>query len=252
MEEEHCETCCIKDMIECAFELVRAGYPEYWNDINLFARNQLMENQVKYTGYMVTDNSLPDGEGITYRDIDKRMIGGFTGGSLPNSISLSKFRSIAGCCVGIAPVALKLVWDNAIVYEGNTITVNIPLDKDFVRTSYPDEGRVEVTAPRDCTIKIRLYPYMGDFQEEFAVFENVAAGETVTFPHPIETIEKHEHVRGMDLTVLWRGCDVIDILPHGEPLRLYQRDLSVPKDYPTAEEVAYTGAAVMGPTQQKK
>ena len=252
MEEEHCETCCIKDMIECAFELTRVGYSEYWNDFNLFARNQLMENQIKNADYVVADNSLPDGEGITYRDIGKRMLGGFTGGSLPNSISLSKFRSIAGCCVGTAPVALKLVWENAVVCEGDTITVNIPLDKDFVRTSYPDEGRIEVTAPYDCTIRIRMYPYMGDFSGEFKIFENVRAGETAVFTHAIETTEKKEHVRGMDLTVLWRGCDVVDILPHGEHLRLYQRDLSVPKDYPTADEVAYTGAANYGPTQQKK
>ena len=252
MEEEHCETCCIKDMIECAFELTRVGYNEYWNDINLFARNQLMENQVKYTGYVVSDNTLPDGEGITYRDIGKRMVGGFTGGSLPNSISLSKFRSIAGCCVGIAPVALKIVWDNAVVFEDGVLTVNIPLDKGPVRTAYPDEGRIEVTAPQDCTIRIRLYPYMGDTQGEFAVFENVPAGETITFTHPLETVGKKEHVRGTDLTVVWRGCDVIDILPHGEHLRLFQRDLHVPKDYPTAQEVAYTGAANYGPTQQKK
>ena len=265
MEEEHCETCCIKDMIECAFELTRVGYNEYWNDINLFARNQLMENQVKYTGYVVTDNSLPDGGGITYRDIDKRMVGGFTGGSLPNSISLSKFRSIAGCCVGTAPVALKIVWDNAIVCEksedGDVVVINMPIDKqtDHVRveTHYPDEGKITITALKDCTVMIRWHPFMGPLddimtEESYVVHDFMSAGETVEFTHPIETAEKKERARGMDLTVVWRGCDVIDILPHGEPLRLYQRDLSVPKEYPSAEDVAYTGAANYGPTQQKK
>lgn len=265
MEEEHCETCCIKDMIECAFELCQAGYTQYWNDINLFARNQLMENQIKYSGYVVTDNTLPDVGGITYRDIDKRMIGGFTGGSLPNSISLSKFRSIAGCCVGIAPVALKIVWDNAVVLQDGIVTLNIPLDKQTsfakVSTDYPETGEITVTPKQNCTVKIRLYPYMGEkissnlpyeVEDNCAVFENVKAGESVKLTHPLETIEMHEFARGMDLTVVWRGCDVIDLLPHGEHMRLYQRDLSVPKVYPDAADVEYTGAAVIGPTQQNR
>ena len=144
MEEEHCETCCIKDMIECAHELILCGYEQYWNDINLFARNQLVENQIRYTGYVEVNNDLPDENGTTYRDLDKRIIGGFTGGSLPNSISLTKFRSIAGCCVGMAPVAISIVWDNVFGKDKDTVTVNLPIDKetDFIRleTGYPDEA----------------------------------------------------------------------------------------------------------------
>ena len=41
-------------------------------------------------------------------------------------------------------------------------------------------------------------------------------------------------------------------MPRGEHVRLYQRDLSKPKYYPTPEDVAYTGAANYGPTQQTK
>ena len=114
--EEHCETCCIKDMIECADQLIKCGFTEYYDIINRFARNQLVENQIRYTGYVVVDNSLPDGNGSYIPLIsDKRILGGFTGGSEPNSISLTRFRSIAGCCVGIAPCsALQIVWYYAV------------------------------------------------------------------------------------------------------------------------------------------
>lgn len=44
---------------------------------------------------------------------------------------------------------------------------------------------------------------------------------------------------------------MVDILPRGEHIRLYQRDLSVPKYYPLPEDVEYTGVADRGPTQQK-
>ena len=268
LSEEHCETCCIKDMIECANELILAGYEEYWNDMTLFVRNQLVENQVKVSSYVVTDNTLPDSDGITYRDIDKRMIGGFTGGSLVNSISLSKFRSIAGCCVGMAPVALEIVWNRSVEYNNGMVIVNIPIDKETeqaaVTMEYPDRGYISVTPVQKCDVAIRVYKWMGKdirgkingkdhtpvIEGNLAVFRNVAAGIKVELEHPIETAVVKETVRGEEYSVWWRGCDVIDIFPRGEHLRLYQRELNMPKYYPSAEDIQYTGAANYGPTQQ--
>lgn len=268
VEEEHCETCCIKDMLQCAEELIKAGYSEYWNDMNLFARNQLVENQITYSGYVTVDNTTADGDGKTFKDIDKRMIGGFTGGSEPNSISLTRFRSIAGCCVGMAPVALKIAWDCAVTDEDGIITVNIPLDKEtdeiVLKSFIPDEGRMTLTIKKDGAVGFRLYDWMGknirytvsgkdtpaSVKNGIAVFGNLSQGDTVEIVFLIETVEKKENVRGKDLTIFWRGPDVIDIQPHGEHIRLYQRDLSKPKVYPTPHDVEYKGAANFGPTQQ--
>ena len=268
VEEEHCETCCIKDMLQCAEELIKAGYSEYWNDMNLFARNQLVENQITYSGYVTVDNTTADGDGKTFKDIDKRMIGGFTGGSEPNSISLMRFRSIAGCCVGMAPVALKIAWDCAVTDEDGIITVNIPLDKEtdeiVLKSFIPDEGRMTLTIKKDGAVGFRLYDWMGknirytvsgkdtpaSVKNGIAVFGNLSQGDTVEIVFLIETVEKKENVRGKDLTIFWRGPDVIDIQPHGEHIRLYQRDLSKPKVYPILHDVEYKGAANYGPTQQ--
>lgn len=230
--------------------------------MNLFARNQLMENQVKYTGYVECDNSRPDGLGITYRDIDKRMIGGFTGGSEPNSISLSRFRSIAGCCVGTAPVALKTVWDNAITENDGVLTVNIPCDKETaelkMESFIPNDGIICLTAKKACKAGFRRYDWMRDIsvtlngEEIEGTFAEMKEGDVLRLTFDIETVAKKETVRGIEFTVYWRGCDVVDLMPRGEHVRLYQRDLSKPKYYPTPEDVAYTGAANYGPTQQTK
>ena len=266
IEEEHCETCCIKDVIVAADELIRCGYDEYYDVMNRFARNQLMENQVRYTGYVTCDNTLPDANGVTYRDIDKRMLGGFTGGSEPNSISLTRFRSIAGCCVGTAPVALETVWDRAVTAENGAYTVNIPCDKKTaaytLASDLPNEGRVALTLPAGGEAAFRYYGWMGDA----AVFVNgektaaaprggalrvaLAPGGTAELRFALETRAVKETVRGTEFTVYKRGCDVVDITPRGEHIRLYQRDLSVPKYYPKPEDVTYTGAANYGPTQQ--
>lgn len=267
VEEEHCETCCIRDMIICAKELIECGYSEYWNDINLFIRNQFIENQVTYTGYVECDNSLPDGNGITYRDIDKRMMGGFTGGSEPASISLTRFRSIAGCCVGTAPVALKLAWDNALSDENGAIICNIPCDKEtdsiVMRSDIPNEGRITLCAKKDCTAGFRIYAYMKKMklslngketeysEDNGAAKVSLKAGDELVCCFDIETEARKETVRGVEFTVYWRGPDVVDITPRGDHVRLYQRDDSIPKYYPTAADVEYNGAANYGPTQQK-
>ncbi len=268
MAEEHCETCCVRDMILCARELAALGFDDYWNDVNLFSRNQLMENQIRYTGYVTVDNTRPDANGITYRDIDKRMRGGFTGGSEPNAISLQRFRSVAGCCVGTAPSAIRCVWDSAITQEEGGFVVNIPCDKEtdafVLRSDLPDTGSLTLTAKRDCMAGFRLYGWMqpnlrfllngkpAKLSDAHGVaFAALNAGDRLELRFDLQTEEKHETVRGTDFTVVWRGCDVVDLLPRGEHVRLYQRDLSKPKVYPTADDVVYTGAANYGPTQQK-
>ena len=268
MDEEHCETCCVRDMILCARELTKCGYPQYWNDFNLFARNQLIENQIRYTGYVTTDNTKPDGNGITYHDIDKRMIGGFTGGSEPNSISLMRFRSVAGCCVGTAPTALKAVWDDAITDEDGVLTVNVPFDRETddlcMESQIPSCGCVRLRAKRPCRAGFRRYGWMGDSPvltrngepvltdpDDAVLSAELNAGDVLELTFDLQTEARQETVRGTDFTVYWRGCDVVALSPAGEHVRLYQRDLSVPKVYPLPEDVQYTGAANYGPTQQK-
>ena len=267
-EEEHCETCCVRDMILCARELTKCGYDCYWDDFNRFARNQLVENQIRYTGYITVDNTKPDADGITYRDIDKRMVGGFTGGSEPNSISLQRFRSIAGCCVGTAPTALKEVWDNAITEDNGVFVVNVPMDKEIdaliLSSALPNEGKLSLTAKKACRAGFRLYGWMGDdlaftingkpaevTRDGKTATADLNPGDTLVLTFNVETREEKETVAGRTFTVLWRGCDVVDLLPRGEHVRLYQRDNDAPKYYPTPDDVVYTGAVNYGPTQQK-
>ena len=272
MEEEHCETCCIKDMICCAWQLIQSGLPQYWNDINLFARNQLVENQVDSTTYVVCDNSKPDTPdgSITYHDIDKRMIGGFTGGSLPNSISLSKFRSIAGCCGGTAPQSMQIVWENAVTKEKGAWVVNVPMDRETaawkLASGYPEKGCMALTLKRGGTAAFRRYAWMGKAVHGFVdgkevkleekngllVFPKLKPGQTAELRHAIRTVVKPEKTAGVTYKVSWRGPDVIDVLPHGEHLRLFQRDLEKKPYLPKPSDVTSVTASNFGPTQQKK
>ena len=126
---------------------------------------------------------------------------------------------------------------------------------------------MEVTATAGTEVAFRTYAWMGA-AEEIKVTVNgeivealkegallvvsAKAGDVVVLEHAIETVTIPEEVRGAEYQIVWRGPDVVDILPHGEHMRLYQRNLDIPYDEPTPEEVQFTGASDYGPTQQKR
>ena len=264
--EEHCETCVLKDMILCCEELIKCGYSEYWNDMNLIARNQMTENQVKYTGYVVSDDTLPDKDGKTYHHLAERIIGGYTGGSEPNSISINRFRSIAGCCVGTAPIALGILWKNAVTESDGILSVNIHTEKETDEYSLthkmPDEGVISLKLGRGCKAGFRIYPGMGEVTlkkngitaetektQDGVLYTEALAGDELTLEFSVETLVKKEFFAGREYTEYWRGGDLIDIEPRGEHIRLYQRDNEKEKYYPTPEDVTFTGTSDRGPTQ---
>lgn len=266
MNEEHCETCCLKDMILCARELIECGYSEYWNDINLIARNQLTENQVKYTGYVVSDDTLPDKDGKTYHHLAERIIGGYTGGSEPNSISINRFRSIAGCCVGTAPIALAILWENTVTKKDGIYAVNVHTEKSTeeyrLTHKMPDEGVITLEMKVAGKAGFRIYPWMGEVTltkngtatktettEDGVLCTEVAAGDVLTLLFAIETVVRKEFFAGAEYTEYWRGGDMIDIEPRGGHIRLYQRDNEKEKYYPTPDDVTFTGTSDRGPTQ---
>ena len=212
-EEEHCETCCIKDMILCAHELILCGYTEYWDDINRFGRNHLSESQIKYTGYIVSDDDRPDADGKTYHHLRERLLGGYTGGSEPNSISLVRFRSIAGCCVGTGPIALGILWDQAVTEENGVTAVNLHIDKETDRWvlthALPNEGLIRLTAKADLPAAgFRLYDWMGACplllrngsatdgvrtpDGTILYVSGLHAGDTLELRFPLETVERRE------------------------------------------------------------
>lgn len=270
MSEEHSETCCIKDMIECSLELIDAGFDEYWDVVNNYVRNQLIEHQIRDGDFISTDNSRKDTEEITYRDINKRVVGGFSGGGEPNSISLLRFRSIAGCCAGTAPQALYLAWKRSSVENNGIITVNLPFDKENekvkVETGYPNEGWMRVTSGKDCELRIRIFSWMGDkletkiagrpvapiWKEGCLRFPEIHKGEMVEIRHKLRTEERREGIRNTEYEVSWRGSDIVEINPPGLPLRLYQRRLGIPKEYPQPINISTSGKGFeAGSTQQK-
>jgi hypothetical protein len=269
MSEEHCETCCIKDMIECGLELVDAGCEEPWDLVNRFVRNQLDEQQLEDGSFVPVDASRTSDEpGITWRDLDTRVVGGWSGGAEPNSISLARFRSIAGCCVGTAPQALAMVWRRIVEEREGVVTVNLPIERDAAAASvaigYPNEGSLTVRAKKAGEYRLRVLPFMGRhpslqvnggdrplvWRGQCLKVDGVRAGDTILLSHPIRERTECETVMGVEFEVAWKGCDVVGLTPGGAPLKLYQRVEGASKEVPLPS--SNTATMGLAPTEQKR
>ena len=155
-----------------------------------------------------------------------------------------------------------------ITEENSAMIVNIPCSREdqtcTITSSIPDKGDLSLKAKKEGIYGFRKYSWMQDpvctvndmpadpdFRGENICF-HLRPGDQLRMTFPLETLEIRETIRNTDYTVLYRGCDVVDLLPHGGHIRLYQRDESRPKYYPKPEDVCYKGASNYGPTQQKR
>lgn len=250
------ESCCIKDMIELAFEMIKLGYDE-WDMIDRYARNQLVENQIKSGDFLTVDNSLEDTEEETFFHMDKRIVGGFTGHAEPNSIPITNRRAIAGCCAGIAPQAHYMIWENIVTTHDKYINVNLPIDRETekikVTCQYPNEGKIIVEMKEDYALRVRIPKWAGNriglkvngksqplfWDMNYIVIHELSSGDVVEISHEIKEIEMVEKVSGVDYTITWRGSHIVRMLPEGKPYQLYIR------------EPGYESAVLFNKTQKK-
>jgi hypothetical protein len=146
---QHCESCCIADMVGLAAKLSEAGIGDYWEDVDRYARNQLVEQQFVNHDLLETlaEHSPPshaEPPASSSDHVIDRNIGGFAGhgdlDKLPNSW-------IMHCCTGNATQALFYAWESILRNSGNgTILVNLLLNRASpwvdVDSWLPHQGKV--------------------------------------------------------------------------------------------------------------
>ncbi len=272
--DERCEACCIKDMMQCALELVDCGFPEYWDDVHRFWRNHLAQSQIVETDFMPkSTDKVKDTEQRTYKNIAERVKGAFSGCSSPNSVSLARYRSIAACCSASAPQAMLSAWRRAAEFSRGNLIVNFPVDFENqvakVTVGYPNTGYVRIKLKKPCRVIVRVFPWMPaphegtidgrpaglERRDDQVSFPSAEKGAVLEFKHELKMRRVMENVMGLDFFGLWKGPDMVDILPHGFGVRLYQRIEGMPFDVPTSLGEGLTRAVtepVIEPTNPKE
>jgi len=173
-----CETCALMDYVGLAATLANHGHPEYWDDVERTARNQLIESQLVDASWLESPNEsggAQDTAQFTWRAIGDRMIGGYAGWSSPTHFLAAretlnahwggpelkdKTRAFQNCCGGSGTHAFYIIWKNAARFKDGWLTVNLHLDKLLpqaeIRCYQPYEGLLKVELREDCRVRVRI------------------------------------------------------------------------------------------------
>jgi hypothetical protein len=250
--EERCDGASVSWMMRCAAALTDSGFNEYFDDTHRFWRNHLEESQLTDTSFLPAPDARPaDDERRTYRDIAARILGGVSGCTAVNNMQFSKYAAVSPHCTAAAAQAMAMMWQRVAAQSGACgLQVCFPVNYEDasvkVTVGYPNSGTIRAELKVGAQVSFRLYPWMGPFfegrindrpapfdrRDEFITFEPLPAGSSVMISHELKTRRVMENVMGMDFFGVWRGPDMIDVLPHSFHVRLYQRVKGQPKELP--------------------
>jgi hypothetical protein len=222
------ETCATSDMVSLASWIARAGYPEYWDHVERYIRNYLVESQFfltkEYTEmYREQNKHLSAAEVESGLRRMKDFEGGFIGNPSPNSWmnwlpsdeSVKKGNgqrlNIFGCCVPEGMRALYTAWSTVTLAEKNLVLVNTNLNrnsKDARVVSFSDSGRMSVVTKRAAEYLLRppswtrrdaVQAYVNGKKIElswsgpalaYVKFPKVPAGSELTITYPIAEMKQ--------------------------------------------------------------
>jgi hypothetical protein len=226
-----CETDTITSAIRLALELIKEGHTEYWNDIERFVRNQLVENQ------FVEVETLHLEDPILARGVR----GSFESWADPNTLLAVKNADIEGCCINGGIRGLFLASQNAIQETGEQIQVNLlvsAISSSLEVASYlPYEGRLDLYPAGKKPIRVRTPDWLRpnevrvrasasvhvEKQSSAIVLKGSVAGDPITLRFEQPEVERVHEVAKRPYRALWRGDTVVQLLPAGNPYPIFQR-----------------------------
>ena len=239
--DERCAANTVAAMMVCALELVDCGFPEYWDDVHRFWRNHLAQSQLVETGFLPGAGKAVDTPQRTYKGVAERLRGGFSGCTAPNSLSLARPAAVCGACSATVPAAMLSAWRRAVEFSRGNLLVNFPVncesDNAKIVVGYPNAGCVRIKLKKAARVIVRVFSWMPaphegtidgrpaglERRDDQVSFPACEAGSVLELRHELKTRRVMENVMGLDFFGLWRGPDMVDVLPHGLGLRLYQR-----------------------------
>lgn len=254
-----CETCIITDMIHVAMKLTQAGYTNYWEDVERYTRNHLIESQLRDVSWVVQTKQRQDTAISSFTNVPERAKGGFAGWSKPNDfigekrypeyirqrISHLEQRTMMNCCSPAGVRGLFLVWNNTIQKKNQTVYVNLSLNRDseWVRVlSYlPYKGEVQIYMHEALSLNVRIPSwvdrdkvkvYLGNKEctptwetnKEYIKVDSLQKDGKVTIIYPMRKTTEQTEASGQQYTLSWQGNTVVRISPGGQVYPLYVRD----------------------------
>ena len=228
-----CETDTITSFIRLALELIKEGHGEYWNDIERFVRNQLVENQFRDVRDLhIRDERTAQG-----------LKGAFESYAHPNTLIALKKGTIEGCCINGGVRGLFLAYQNAIHESPDEIRINLlwtGATPGVEVVSYaPHEGRLDLRPTSRRPLLVRcpdwLLPRSVRIEgvnsvtsvhvggSNYLRIADAKSGSRITLRFDQPEVEKEYRVAGITYKVRWRGDTVTELKPAGKPYPIFAR-----------------------------
>lgn len=232
-----CETCSLVDTIELAITLAQNGHPAYWDDVERFARNQLVENQIGQPAAVLGDGAA---------EVDPAALAALAGAwdtfALPYRLlgRPDGRRLTEGCCSASGARALSLIWEQAVEPRERLLYVHLGLTRDTPWASIishePLRGQLDVALHERRGLRLRLPSWAAPEQTTlwvdrvqrdlrwegpYVALDPLPPGSQVSLRYPLA--ERVEGFSVDDETTLayWRGGTVVDVLPDDGPAAIY-------------------------------
>ena len=171
--EEGCETCTIVDAMDAALQLALLGETAFYEHVERYATNQLVESQVWDVNFARGGESRAGDEMNDYGNVAERSIGGFAGWSAPNDLiseypdpgfapdgDPGKRRTLMDCCCGQGNRGLYLAWLHAVTEKGRKSVVNMLISRRTaaltVEVGYPQREAVRLLTHAAGEVAVRL------------------------------------------------------------------------------------------------
>jgi len=232
------ESCATADAICVAVRLSDSGVGDYWEDVDQYVRNNLVEmqftdiEQIKALHDPNEKYNL-DPAVITTVDVAGRNVGAFNSISDPGAF----YGYWTICCVGNCNVAMYKAWEAITRFDENskTAAVNLLLNRVSawldIDSYLPYEGKVVLKNKTAERVLVRV-PLWADkkavkisvngksevlkkWNGNYLLIENTAAGDVITIEFPmVTTIETYtERTYRSKFTLTMKGNTLVDISP---------------------------------------
>ena len=232
------EGCATADMIWLAATLSKAGIGDYWDDVDQYVRNDLVEHQILRRDLIEAmvaagpTHEIDPRMETTERVIERNM-GGFLGGGDPTWI----YGWWTMCCNANAAYALYVAWDSIIHCEHGVAQVNLLLNRASpwldVDSYLPYEGKAVLRNKTASAVYVRVPQWVDKTAVRCQVNEQpisphwvgnklavtgVAAKDIITLEFPmVETTETYTLPSYPDpYTLSMKGNTLVDISPRTE------------------------------------
>lgn len=209
------ETCAVGDMTNLAIRLSDVGVGDYWEDVDQYVRNHLVEIQQLDAGILTQLTNASSAAQVnpwqTQDNVIQRNIG-----VLAADATHTTFFTPGGiyCCTCNGLIAYYHAWKSIVQQDGDTVRVNLMLNRRSpwvdVESSLPYEGKVVLRNKTAKSLCVRIsdwidrnvvkYAVQGEASAPFwmngyLIFNGVSSNGVITITFPVvEATESHTNL----------------------------------------------------------